>query len=148
MALILAKANSGTLAESVPQLRALAQRFADVPAVWNALGAALGQLGWKPEQAAVTLELGRRFTDPAALAGAARVYEQRGETETARALVQRVAELDAGSEILLERALRRRDRCPARTRGPMRQCADRAPPARSGAPPPRPRRTRSGTLPR
>ncbi|MEY4549708.1 MAG: hypothetical protein RL685_5903, partial [Pseudomonadota bacterium] len=109
LALLLAKANTGNLAESVPPLRALTERFPDVPATWTALGAVLGRLGWKPEQTAVALELGRRFSNPAALTGAASVYEQRGEADTASALVQRVAELDAGSELLLERALRRRD---------------------------------------
>ncbi len=109
LGLVLAKANAGNLTEAVQPLRELSQRFPDVPAIWTALGAVFGRLGWKPEQAAATLELGRRFSDPAALAAAASVYEQRGERETASALVQRAAALDAGSELLFERALRRRD---------------------------------------
>jgi cellulose synthase operon protein C len=109
LSLSLAKANAGNLAEAVAPLRALTQRFPDVPAIWNALGAVYGRLGWKPEQAAVTLELGKRFSDPAGLVAAANVYEQRGESETALGLVQRAASLDAGSEVLLERSLRRRD---------------------------------------
>jgi len=109
LALSLAKANGGNLAEAVAPLRALSQRFADVPAIWNALGAVLGRLGWKPEQNAVTLELGRRFAEPAALAAAAALHQQRGESAAALALAQQSAQLDAGSEVLLERALRRRD---------------------------------------
>jgi tetratricopeptide (TPR) repeat protein len=109
LGLALAKANAGNLADSVAPLRQLAQRFPEVPGVWNALGAVLGRLGWKPEQNAVTLEMGRRFAEPAALSAAASVYEQRGEAEIAESLIQKSAALDAGSEVLLERALRRRD---------------------------------------
>lgn len=109
LGLALAKANAGNLADSVAPLRQLSQRFPEVPGVWNALGAVLGRLGWKPEQNAVTLEMGRRFADPAALSAAAGVYEQRGDIEIANSLIQKSAALDAGSEVLLERALRRRD---------------------------------------
>lgn len=109
LALSLAKASAGNLAEAVAPLRALAQRFPDVPGIWTALAAVLGRLGWKPEQNAVTLELGRRFADPAALAAAASVYEARGQIDVALGLVRQSAELDAGSELLLERSVRRRD---------------------------------------
>ena len=57
LSLILAKASAGNLADAVAPLRALSQRFPEVPAIWTALGAVLGRLEWKPEQAAVTLEL-------------------------------------------------------------------------------------------
>jgi len=109
LALRLAKANAGNLAEAVAPLRVLAQRFPDVPAIWAALATVLGRLGWKPEKNAVTLELGRRFADPGALAAAANVYEQRGQVEIALALVKKSAELDAGSQVLLERALGHRE---------------------------------------
>ncbi len=109
LALSLAKANSGSLADAVAPLRLLTERFPDVPAVWNALGIVLGRLGWQPDQRRVVLEMAERFSDPAALEAAASVYDQRGEDARARELVAAVRSLDAGSEVVLGRALRRRD---------------------------------------
>ncbi|HVZ31615.1 MAG TPA: hypothetical protein VG963_04270, partial [Polyangiaceae bacterium] len=105
----LAKANTGNLADAVAPLRQLSQRFADVPAVWNALGAVYNRLGWKPERERVTLEMARRFGDADSLAGAVGVYEDWGDDKSADALAARAEALDASIDLRLDRALRRRD---------------------------------------
>lgn len=109
LGLALAQANAGSLADAVAPLQALTRRFPEVPAVYGALGIVLGRLGWQPEQRRVVLEMAERFADPAALEAAASVFELRGDTERADAAVAAVQALDAGNDIALGRALRRRD---------------------------------------
>jgi len=105
----LAKANAGSLADAVAPLRELTRRFPDVPAVWNALGIVLGRLGWQPEQRRVLLEMAQRFDDPGALDAAASILDLRGDRAGADAAVAEVQALDAGNDIALGRAMRRRD---------------------------------------
>ena len=109
LGLALAKANGGSLADAVAPLEGLTQKFADVPAVWNALGIVYGRLGWQPEQRRVVLELASRFSDTSALEAAASVYDTSGDNARADAAVARVQSLDASDDIGLSRALRRRD---------------------------------------
>jgi tetratricopeptide (TPR) repeat protein len=109
LGLAIAKASGGNLADAVAPLRELTQRFPDVPAVFNALGIVLGRLDWRPEQRAVVLQMAERFADPEALEAAATFLDQRGEPERAEAAARRALSLDAGNDVQLARALRRRD---------------------------------------
>jgi hypothetical protein len=109
LGLAVARANTGSLIDAVTPLEALTERFPDVPAIWNAYGIVLGRLGWQPEQRRVALEMAERFDDPVALEAAAGVYELRGDQARADASVAALQAVDAGSDITLARALRRRD---------------------------------------
>ena len=109
LGLAISKASGGNLADAVAPLEELTHRFPDVPAVYNALGIVLGRLDWRPEQRRVVLETAERFGDPEALEAAAGIYELRGEAERAEAAAQRARALDAGSDVMLGRAVRRRD---------------------------------------
>ena len=109
LGLALAKASGGNLAEAVAPLELLTQRFPEVPAVYNALGIVLGRLDWRPEQRRVVLEMAERFADPEALEAAAGIYDLRGEAERGEAAAQRARALDAGSDVILVRELRRRN---------------------------------------
>ncbi|HWO11679.1 MAG TPA: DUF3857 domain-containing protein, partial [Polyangiaceae bacterium] len=77
--------------------------------VYNALGIVLGRLDWRAEQHRVVLEMAERFADSEALAAAAGIYDLRGENERADAAAERARALDAGSDVLFVRALRRGD---------------------------------------
>jgi hypothetical protein len=109
LALALGKANSGSVVDAVAPLRALSKRYPDVPAIWSALGIVLGRLGWEPEQREVVLTLAERFGDPSALQAAVAVYAERGDDAQVRKLSDRLLALDADNELLLNRALARRD---------------------------------------
>lgn len=106
---ILGQTSSGSLAAAVPPLRELTRRFAEAPAVWSALGVVLGRLGWVPEQRHVLLQMVERFPDAGALVSALPVYEQRGELDLSARARERILELDAGSHVVLERELARRN---------------------------------------
>lgn len=109
LGLALAKANGGSLADAAAPLEALTRRFPEVPAVWSALGIVLGRLEWQAEQRRVLLEMAERFDDPAALEAAASIYDLRGDHERVDATIGKLLRLDAGSDVLFGRALRRRD---------------------------------------
>ncbi len=105
----LAKANTGGVAGALAEVAKLTERFPRVPALYNALAVVYGRLGWQPEQRRVVLELAQRFGEPVLLRGALDIQEERGHDAEARALIERIVSLDRNSDVVLERALRRRD---------------------------------------
>lgn len=98
------------LADAVSGLRQLTERYPQVPALLGALARVYGELGWKPEHRAVVLQRAERFPeDPDGLYGAAQLLEQAGDSGRAEELLSTIRRLDPDSEVMVGRALERRD---------------------------------------
>ncbi len=103
-------AKSKGLQESVTELRALADRFPEVPGFLEALAKVYGELGWKAEHRQTVLLRAERFPDDlGGLFAAAEVYEESGDVNRADVLYQRVRELDPDTEVFVGRAIAQRD---------------------------------------
>lgn len=98
------------LEESVNELRALADRYPEVPGFLEALAKVYGELGWKAEHRQTVLLRAERFPDDLeGLFAAAEAYEESGERQRADALYTRVRDLDPDTEVFVGRAITRRD---------------------------------------
>jgi tetratricopeptide (TPR) repeat protein len=108
--LVLDAAEKRGLPEVLPELAALADRFADVPDILTGLADMYGRLGWKPERARAVKEAAARFPDDTdALAKLLDLYDEQGRVAEADEVAARIRKLDPDSEIELSRALARRD---------------------------------------
>jgi len=96
--------------EAVSTLAALVQEFPEVAALHNALARMYEQLGWTPELERTIENLVRQFPDDTgAISLGIDLLEARGDTAGVDRLLVRLGELDPDSEVMLERALSRRD---------------------------------------
>jgi cellulose synthase operon protein C len=110
LSLALWEAERAGAKEAVRGVRALVNRFPDVPAIVAALARLYGELGWSAEYSLTAKQLAERFPDNVdALNAAIGVYDDQGAFEKADALVARLRKLDPDSEIVLTRALARED---------------------------------------
>ena len=108
--LALDEAEQKGLPDSIAEVKRLADEFRDVPDVAEGLATLYGRLGWKAERAVVLRELAARFPDDRALLEqVVSLEEEDGQHAKADALVVHIQQLDADSEIDLDRALARRD---------------------------------------
>jgi thioredoxin-like negative regulator of GroEL len=97
-------------AEAARRLRALCERFPQVPELLAALAHTYDDLGWRPERIRTVQELYRRFPNrPDSMRAAIESFDEMGETATADQLVDRIVQQDPDSEIRLTRALNRED---------------------------------------
>src|SRR5439155_27267405 len=98
------------LAEVAPKLQALADHFREVPDILKALAGIYAKVGWKVEQAAAVKEAARRFPDDVeALAALLSLNDQEGRVAEADQLATRIQKLDVDSEVMVQRAVERRD---------------------------------------
>lgn len=103
-------ARSRGVVDAVRELDALAHRYPEVPGLLAALASVYGELGWMPEYRAVTRRRAEKFpTDADSLYATAQILEEEGEHARAEALYQRIRELDPDTEVLVGRAIERRD---------------------------------------
>ncbi len=110
LALGLWEAEKSGLSEGARVLSALAQEFPQVPVILASLTRMYNELGWYAAYAASARELVKRFGDDAdALEVAIPVLDAAGESALADQLTLRARELDPDTEIVLSRALGRRD---------------------------------------
>lgn len=103
-------AKSKGLQESVHELRALTEKFPEVPGFLEALAKVYGELGWKSEHRQTVLLRAERFPDDMdGLFAAAEAYEASGDHGKADELFERVRQLDPDTELFVGRAIARRD---------------------------------------
>jgi tetratricopeptide (TPR) repeat protein len=96
--------------EAVRAVAKLVDEFPQVPTVLGAKARLYSQLGWSAEYNAAIRRIVERFPDDVdALQAAVDVYDAEGATKQADTLVARLQKLDRDSEIVLTRALARRD---------------------------------------
>ena len=108
--LVLEEADRVGLAEIVPRLEALAERFHEVPEVVKALSSTYARAGWKAEHARAVKEAAERFPeDLDASVALLRLYDDQGRAAEADALVERIRAVHPDSEVSFDRALERRD---------------------------------------
>lgn len=108
--LALSRAEKSGAIDGVNELRALVRVFPDVPGVMSALARLYGELGWTVEYNATIHQMVDRFpTDDDALHSAVEVFESEGRSDVADELVRRIQKQDPDDEIVLTRALGRRD---------------------------------------
>jgi tetratricopeptide (TPR) repeat protein len=99
-------AKSKGVVDAVRELKKLAKRYQQVPALLGALASVYGELGWSPEYRRTIKEHAARFPDDVeALYAAARILEEDGQDEEARALFERIKRLDPDTEVLVGRAI-------------------------------------------
>lgn len=104
------RAEQEGLAQAVAPLRALTERFPDVPAVTFGLARVYGKLGWQAEHDATVKAAAARFPEsPEALEAALGLADAAGDRDRADTLVKRLQQLDPDSELVLVRAIERED---------------------------------------
>lgn len=110
LSLALWKASRSGPAAAVNRVRALADRFPEVPDALMALAHLYAELGWSPEYVATTEKLLARFPENVdVLSNGVDLYDTLGEPDKADALVRRIEKIDPDNEIALTRALSRDD---------------------------------------
>lgn len=110
LALGLWEAEKSGLPEGARVLKQLAKEFPQVPAILASLTRLYNELGWHAAYSESARELAKRFADDAdALEVAIPVLEAAGEQAMADKLAARAKELNPDTEIVLARALLRRD---------------------------------------
>jgi tetratricopeptide (TPR) repeat protein len=108
--LILDDAEQRGLVEAVEPLRKVASDVPAVPEVTEQLARVYGKLGWRAERMRTIKDLAERFPDDReALALYIASLEEDGSLAEADAVATRLKQLDADSEIDLDRAIARRD---------------------------------------
>jgi len=108
--LALDEADKRGMAEVVPQVAELADRFQEVPDIIMGLAGMYAQLGWDAEHTKTVKEAARRFPDDLdALRALLTVLDGEGKNEEADEVVARIRQLNPAAEIDLQRALGRRD---------------------------------------
>lgn len=108
--LVLDDAEQRGLVEAVEPLRKIAESVPAVPEVTEQLVRVYGKLGWRAERMRTVKDLAARFPDDReALALYAGSLEEDGSLAEADKVAQRLKQLDADSEVDLDRALARRD---------------------------------------
>lgn len=108
--LALDAADKRGMAEVVPQVAELADRFREVPDIIMGLAGMYAQLGWTAEHAKTVKEAARRFPDDIeALEALLGVLDGEGQIAEADRVVARIRKLNPSEEIDLQRALARRD---------------------------------------
>jgi tetratricopeptide (TPR) repeat protein len=96
--------------EAVTTLAKLVNEFPEVAALHNALARTYEQLGWTPELERTIERLIVQFPDDTgAIALGIDLFEGRGDAAGVERLLGRLRELDPDSEVVLERAIARRD---------------------------------------
>jgi len=96
--------------EAVSAINTLVKEFPQVAAIHNAMARTYEQLGWAPELERTIENLVDKFPDDSgAISLGIDLYEARGDTSSVDRLLARVRALDPDSEVMLERALARRD---------------------------------------
>jgi|GEM_PF-318395 len=96
--------------EAVTTLAGLVKEFPQVAALHNALARTYEQLGWAPELERTIEHLIVQFPDDTgAIALGIDLFEGRGDAAGVDRLLARLRELDPDSEVMLERAIARRD---------------------------------------
>ncbi len=110
LSLALWEAEKSGLPEGARVLKGLGKEFPQVPAILASLTRLYNELGWYAAYAASARELAERFADDAdALEVAIPVLEAAGDTAAADKLAQRARQLNPDTEVVLSRALARRD---------------------------------------
>ncbi len=110
LALALMAGDKAGASESVPLVKALAQRFKETPGVGLTLARLYGELGWTAERSQLIKQLVQRFPESLeALAAGSATYEAEGDFPRADALLERLRLLDPDSELVLDRAIERAD---------------------------------------
>ena len=108
--LVLDDAEQRGLVEAVEPLKKIAADVPGVPEVTEQLARVYGKLGWRAERMRTIKELAERFPDDReALALYIASLEEDGSLAEADVLATRLKQLDADSEIDLDRAIARRD---------------------------------------
>ena len=108
--LVTDQAQKKGLSAVVPELRALALQFPDVPQISRQLASIYEQLGWKAEHAALVTDLAQRFPEDAdALGDYVQLLEAIGRLDEADKVVETIRKLEPDSEVDLDRALRRHE---------------------------------------
>jgi cellulose synthase operon protein C len=98
------------LADSVEEVRRLADHFREVPEVLEGLADLYGRLSWRAERSVVLRSLGARFPQNArVLQQVLGVLEEEGEHVEADKVAKRIQSLSPSNEIAVDRALARRD---------------------------------------
>jgi cellulose synthase operon protein C len=110
LALGLWEAEKSGLPEGARVLKQLSREFPEVPAILASLTRLYNELGWYAAYAESARELAKRFADDAdALEVAIPVLEAAGDHALADKLAARARELNPDTEVVLARALARRD---------------------------------------
>lgn len=96
--------------DAVKMLRGLTQRYREVPALLGALAKVYGELGWTPEYRRTVAARAQLFPDDVeGLQAAASLYEEEGDLAAAQKTYEQIKKLDPDTEVLIDRALGRRD---------------------------------------
>jgi tetratricopeptide (TPR) repeat protein len=104
------EAEKSGMPEGARVLKALTRQFPEVPAILASLTRLYNELGWYAAYSASARELATRFADDAdALEVAIPVLEVAGDSAMADKLAERARQLNPDTEIVLARALLRRD---------------------------------------
>ncbi|HEY6081087.1 MAG TPA: DUF3857 domain-containing protein [Polyangiaceae bacterium] len=110
LSLALWEAEKSGLSEGARVLKGLSKEFPQVPAILASLTRLYNELGWYAAYATSARELAERFADDAdALEVAIPVLEAAGESAKADKLALRAKQLNPDTEVVLSRALSRRD---------------------------------------
>jgi tetratricopeptide (TPR) repeat protein len=98
------------LADSVDEVRKLADHFREVPEVLEGLADLYGRLSWRAERSLVLRSLAARFPqNPRVLEQVLGVLEEEGEHLEADKIADHIGALSPDSEIAIDRAIARRD---------------------------------------
>jgi cellulose synthase operon protein C len=98
------------LADSVGEVRKLADHFREVPEVLEGLADLYGRLSWRAERSGVLRALATRFPQNVrVLEQVLDVLEEEGEQVEADKIADRIRALSPDSEVAVDRALARRD---------------------------------------
>lgn len=96
--------------EAISHLEELSTRFPEVPGIQYTLAQLYEELDWEPEFDAIVRRIVQQFsTHPEALRLGIDLYEKEGNTERVDELLQKLVEEHPDTEVLLARALNRRD---------------------------------------
>jgi len=108
--LALGEAEKKGLADSVEELRRLADHFRDVPEIPEGLAQLFGRLNWTAERSVTLKDLAARFPrNTRILQAVLEVLQEEGRHLEADRVAERIKAIDPDSEIGIDRALSRHD---------------------------------------